>query len=128
MACIGRFVVVAGGITHSASGTAVHRQEVCLFDSADGTWEQLDAAAFEPSAAGSGEAGAVVRLEAGRSSRCSSRGDSNSSGSGTKGGSCRQSPDTATPFLGAGSCAFSGCKMLLLKPSPDNGLLSELWR
>lgn len=126
MACVGRYVVVAGGLTRSAGGTVTRRRDTCLYDPASGAWEVLDGTAFEPEVAAAGsEPAAVVSMAAGREygrrstsghrgSRCNSRRD-------------KEAAAPAPAFLGAGSAAFLGSKLLLLKPAPDSGLVTELW-
>lgn len=115
MASMGRFLVVAGGVTRAAAGAALHRQDVWLFDTTVGAWELLDERAF--SADAGGDAGAVVSMAAGRNTPCSSGGSK-------EGGGGKRPP---AAFFGAGTCAFSGSRLLLLRPCPDTGLLSELW-
>lgn len=126
MASLGRFLVVAGGMTHTASGT-VNRQCVWLYDTASAAWEQLDERAFSTDAAS--EAGAVVSLAAGRHTPCTNGGSSGSGGGCGAGGGKEGSSGAKRPpaFFGAGTCTFSGSKLLLLRPCPDTGLLGELW-
>lgn len=115
MACVGRYLVVVGGLTHAACGQAARAQDCCLYDTAAGCWDLLDSCAFEPAAAGpSSEAGAAVSMAGWRSSSC---GGQRSSKAG------REAP---AAFLGAASAAFVGSNLLLLKAVPGSGL-SELW-
>ncbi|PRW18416.1 cell polarity tea1p [Chlorella sorokiniana] len=127
MACIGRYLVVVGGLTRSASGAVTRRRDTCLWDTGSCTWEVLDDSAFEPQApAGSSEPGAVVSMAAGREPgrRTTSGHRGSRTSSRREGGSSSAAP---AAFLGAGSAAFLGSKLLLLKPSADSGLVSELW-
>lgn len=127
MACIGRYLVVVGGLTRAASGAVIHRHDTSLWDSATSTWEVLDDSVFEPqAAAGSSEPCAVVSMAGGREfGRRTTSGHGGSRSGSQRGGGPPSAPTAA--FLGAGSAAFLGSKLLLLKPASDSGLVSELW-
>lgn len=124
MACIGRHLCVVGGVTHGGGGQVAHRQDCCLYDTAAGSWDVLDGGAFEPEGAGSGEPATVVCM-AGK------EGQQHLGTPGARAGSSSSRPGSrdraAAPFLGAGSCAFQGSRLLLLKPAPEGGAVGQLW-
>ncbi|KAI3435547.1 hypothetical protein D9Q98_001612 [Chlorella vulgaris] len=119
MSCVDRFLVIVGGSIFSADGQAAHLQDCALYDPTENSWDVLDGAAFEPDAGSSkGHPAAVVSVAAGMIA-----------GNGTPASSKPAQRDgEPAAFLGAGSCVFSGNKLLLLKALPDSGgRLGELW-
>ncbi|KAL4458120.1 hypothetical protein ABPG75_012985 [Micractinium tetrahymenae] len=144
MACLDRYLLVAGGLCHTASGQAIHRQDCCIYDPAASAWDVLTDTAFEPVPAGSEKRVVVsVATNAQVDCSCCSRRTTSGSGSGGSGKGSRlasaQPSFNATgspPFLGAGTCAFAEGRLLLLK-APKGGAaggeeaapgpVSELW-
>jgi hypothetical protein len=112
-------LVIVGGSIFSAGGQAAHLQDCALYDPTENSWDVLDGAAFEPDAGSSkGHPAAVVSVAAGMIA-----------GNGTPASSKPAQRDgEPAAFLGAGSCVFSGNKLLLLKALPEGGgRLGELW-
>ena len=137
VACLGRYLVVVGGVTHSASGQVAHRQDCALFDTADSCWDVLDSSAFEPAeAASSSSSGGGGSKEPRAAAALPARGECEGPSHSTAGRLSRRSSAPPAPFLGAGSCVFVGSKLLLLKAasggsssgsSSNVGQLCELW-
>lgn len=158
IACIGRYVVVCGGLAHTAKGQALHRQDTAIYDTAAFAWEGegrwrawtskqegwlhtpsaclhandccsctpaphavLDSTAFGAASSGPTASAVVMLADQGRrrSSSCSTA---------SRGSMTVAAEASAAPFLGAGTCAFAGSQLLLLKPGSSGGSsVSELW-
>ena len=137
VACLGRYLVVVGGVTHSASGQVAHRQDCALFDTADSCWDVLDSSAFEPPEAASSSSsvvGGCSSEEPKAAVALPARGESGGPSRSSSSPLSRRTSAPAAPFLGAGSCVFVGSKLLLLKAASSGsssgshvGQLCELW-
>lgn len=138
MACLDRYLLVAGGLSRTAAGQAIHRQDCCIYDPAANAWDVLTDTAFEPDPADSRGRGGSP---AGAGAAADGSGISQGKRPGSSGGSTgsRMPPAQPSPracFQGAGTCAFANGRLLLLKPFGDGaggvegaapGAVSELW-